>query len=194
MRISDWSSDVCSSDLIGMGCAQHNVKNIGMLLHDSRQSADHMVNSLVLRDQAKGQQYSTSGKPEARLETIGAGIGTVRHTVRNDLYQPFRYAMYPAQYVASLFRHDDHSRGTADDCLQHAALVRIGPVKHGMESRKQWNICAVQYLQQHLSRRTAENAIFVLQPKSLCAACFNSASGRDIAGRDRKSTRLNSSH
>src|SRR3546814_16957929 len=77
------------------------------------------------------------------------------------LYQPFRYAMYPAQYVASLFRHDDHSRGTADDCLQHAALVRIGPVKHGMESRKQWNICAVQYLQQHLSRRTAENAIYV---------------------------------
>src|SRR3546814_3095587 len=65
-------------DHIGMGCAQHNVKNIGMLLHDSRQSADHMVNSLVLRDQAKGQQYSTSGKPEARLETIGAGIGTVR--------------------------------------------------------------------------------------------------------------------
>src|SRR3546814_13301884 len=87
--------------------------------------------------------------------------------------------MYPAQYVASLFRHDDHSRGTADDCLQHAALVRIGPVKHGMESRKQWNICAVQYLQQHLSRRTAENAIFVLQPKSLCAACFISTAARD---------------
>src|SRR3546814_8950130 len=56
-------------DQIGMGCAQHNVKNIGMLLHDSRQSADNMVISLVLRDQAKGQQYSTSGKPEARLET-----------------------------------------------------------------------------------------------------------------------------
>src|SRR3546814_630555 len=59
----------------------------------------------------------------------------------------------------------------------------LGPVKYGMESRKQWNIGAVQYLQQHLARRTAENAIFVLQPKSLCAACFNSASGRDIAGR-----------
>src|SRR3546814_17017679 len=112
MRISDWSSDVCSSDLIGMGCAQHNVKNIGMLLHDSRQSADHMVNSLVLRDQAKGQQYSTSGKPEARLETIGAGIGTVRHTVRNDLYQPFRYAMYPAQYRTEELRVGKECAGT----------------------------------------------------------------------------------
>src|SRR3546814_17993420 len=144
-----------------------------MLLHDSRQSADHMVNSLVLRDQAKGQQYSTSGKPEARLETIGAGIGTVRHTVRNDLYQPFRYAMYPAQYVASLFRHDDHSRGTADDCLQHAALVRIGQVKHGMEIRKQWNICAVQYLQHHLYRRPAENTTFLRHHKILSPACLN---------------------
>src|SRR3546814_16475457 len=119
-----------------MGAAQHNVKNIGMLLHDSRQSADHMVNSLVLRDQAKGQQYSTYGKPEARLETIGAGIGTVRPTVRNDLYQPFRSAMYPAQYVTSLFRHADPSRGTADTCLPHAALVRIRPVQPGMEHRK----------------------------------------------------------
>src|SRR3546814_3882869 len=89
-------------DHIGMGCAQHNVKNIGMLLHDSRQSADHMVNSLVLRDQAKGQQYSTSGKPAARLETIGAGIGTVRQNMRNALYQTFRYAMRSEEHTAEL--------------------------------------------------------------------------------------------
>src|SRR3546814_6437856 len=65
MRISDWSSDVCSSDLVGIaGFQRHHVEAVG----------GHVVGqhpALAIQDQAAPRQH------RAQAEAVGFGLGGV---------------------------------------------------------------------------------------------------------------------
>src|SRR3546814_4550990 len=78
MRISDWSSDVCSSDLFPIGftfpCdqmrmsrAEDDIGEVRMAFDEFRKGSDHDLYALVGRKQAEGQHHVAPVKPEAAL-------------------------------------------------------------------------------------------------------------------------------
>src|SRR3546814_4586105 len=58
MRISDWSSDVCSSDLLGTGAAMGGLRPIieFMTFNFAMQAIDHIINSAAKTNYMSGGQ------------------------------------------------------------------------------------------------------------------------------------------
>src|SRR3546814_4290812 len=71
MRISDWSSDVCSSDLLGRGVVQHNAAV------DAREEA--LGNGRILGDDRLGVVRSVA------LDMSHGGIRSVDHPDREEI-------------------------------------------------------------------------------------------------------------
>src|SRR3546814_2349942 len=60
MRISDWSSDVCSSDLIGSGSLTHNLYEFRQHIRDPEYAqafADWVTDAVARRDEAALVDY-----------------------------------------------------------------------------------------------------------------------------------------
>src|SRR3546814_20484028 len=74
MRISDWSSDVCSSDLMGSGIAEVAAKAGAEVILRSRkqESADAMVAAL---ERSLAKQVERGKPDEAAAKEIGGRVG-----------------------------------------------------------------------------------------------------------------------
>src|SRR3546814_19519579 len=57
MRISDWSSDVCSSDLIAFGVDHHLLDQAGALFEQAAQQVRLARPRIALHPQAGGEQF-----------------------------------------------------------------------------------------------------------------------------------------
>src|SRR3546814_8248006 len=78
MRISDWSSDVCSSDLLDAGALQHGAQDLAFLDDGLAELVDR--NSAINFTEFRPWQSPVSGRPKAR-NISGARFEPVRRRV-----------------------------------------------------------------------------------------------------------------
>src|SRR3546814_14083704 len=80
MRISDWSSDVCSSDLWRAGIVHRLDRNTSGLLVVAKSELvhRHLKNALQRRDIQREYLTLVEGRPESRSGPIDAPIGPYR--------------------------------------------------------------------------------------------------------------------
>src|SRR3546814_2787615 len=82
MRISDWSSDVCSSDLRDLGGARH----LGILLGD-RQAA-FLIDAMLLRKVGEDRVDEHAGIADHALALFVLGIGLLQVDDQDALRHP----------------------------------------------------------------------------------------------------------
>src|SRR3546814_14725188 len=96
MRISDWSSDVCSSDLPALGGAQQRREDLEVVLRLQHAEVagtvvvPFQVGAIYLRGDAADRQAVAQGDPEARLRRLEEGV-VARVEVLAPLQQQRRY-------------------------------------------------------------------------------------------------------
>ena len=78
-------------------------------------------------------------------------------------------AVDAGQDLAPALGHHDHARGAAEKLLHHAPLVGARLLEHGVERDDQRQRRPVEQCQDVVSRRTAEDAVLVLEPDRLRA-------------------------
>src|SRR3546814_2489413 len=115
MRISEWSSDVCSSDLVGRG---HVFRNIGDRLHRPAVVAEHgdrlaavlaSGDALVFVEHVEaGRQHAVDG-----AEYFAAGMGQDRseeHTSELQSLMSSSYAVFCLKNKTTLTTHTTTNR------------------------------------------------------------------------------------
>src|SRR3546814_7369020 len=85
MRISDWSSDVCSSDLINVSKSGSQMDTMNWTTDDSRSSESGNTSSSGVRDEhANGSGASTSEGTYARSGVFARGSRTDSSSVSTE--------------------------------------------------------------------------------------------------------------
>ena len=70
---------------VGMGGAQHDIDDVGKLGQDFRQRLQHMLDSLVGREQAEGEQHQPAFHAELILVEIGVHERDIGDAVGDDV-------------------------------------------------------------------------------------------------------------
>ena len=70
---------------------------------------------------------------ELVLVEIGIDEGKIRDAVGDEVDLVGGYAVDMLEFLATALAHHDEARGERGDFLQHAALLRVGFVEHGVE-------------------------------------------------------------
>src|SRR3546814_732192 len=93
MRISDWSSDVCSSDLVLLGHATHLRETLGLIHGSLEPAGPHVIlldeeASLAVADRSvwrhvRGDRGDTQG---GQLQELDVRLGPVERGVREGCY------------------------------------------------------------------------------------------------------------
>src|SRR3546814_4960358 len=131
MRISDWSSDVCSSDLPGGAV---------LPIYDALFKQDRIKHSLVRHEQAavhaaEGYARST-GKPGVVLVTSGPGATNAITGITDALMDSIPIVVITGQVATHLIGSDAFQEadtvGLTRHCTKHNYLVKdpakVGPI------------------------------------------------------------------
>ena len=167
-------------DEVGMGRAKHRIEQVRMLRRDRGERIDHHFDALAGREQAERQHDVASGPAEARLQHGGVDEVAVRNAVRDHHDRAPACAIDALEDLAAALGHYDDLGGAAQQALHHAALVEARLLQHGVQRDDHRQRDAIEQRQDMLARRTAEDAVFVLQPDRLRAARLDRARGVEI--------------
>src|SRR3546814_8074517 len=200
MRISDWSSDVCSSDLIAGG-ADSGVEGAG---HGSGADRLHAHAGIAggaaagARGRIAGAEERRSGadrgtRCRARSAAIGAGAASARIDVTIDaggggIPHGATGAVADATDGAAQGAAQCSTERTAPSAAQAAATQKLGG--RGGRDQRARGACGCELESHGMSPLPCE-AFWVLSPAHETALRFNPGDA-DIFFRDRKTTRLNS--
>ncbi|MDQ1158317.1 hypothetical protein QE385_002644 [Sphingomonas sp. SORGH_AS 950] len=169
-------------DQIGMGRAQHDIEQFGMMRGDGGQRLDDRLDPLVGRQQTEGEDDLAALPAELRLERVGRDQLAVGHAVRDHRDLARIGAIDALEDVEAFVRHDDDLGATAEQPLHHPAFVGRGLFENRVQRRDDGQRGTVEQCEQMLARRAAIDAIFVLDPDSLRAARLDPAGHVDIGG------------
>jgi len=148
---------------VGMGRAEDDVDDVGMLLQDGRQRLDNRLDALVSRQQAEGQQHRLALHAKVVLVEAGIDKGHVGDAVGNEVNLVRRDAIDALQKARAALTHDHHPLRQPRYLLQHPALVGVWLLEYGVERRNDGHAQLFQQGQDVAAGPAAEDAIFMLQ-------------------------------
>ena len=121
-------------------------------------------------------------QPKPRLQQVGIDQLPIGHTVRNHHQLLGIRAIDAAQNIAAPFGHHHDLGGAAKQSFHHPTLIRARLFENGMQRHDHRQRRAVQQGEQVIARRSAVDAVFVLDPDRICAARLDHASRLDVRG------------
>jgi hypothetical protein len=107
-------------DHVGMRRAEHDIDRIGVRRQDRRQGVHDVFDSLVGRQQSKGEDDRLAVQPETIL--AAASCGDFGDAVRNQIDLVGRNAMDAFEQVDAGLAHHDQPLGQTGEFLEHRAL------------------------------------------------------------------------
>ena len=102
------------AQFVGMGGAQDNVNHLGELGHDLRQSVQHVLDALVGRKQAEGEQHHLAFHAELVLKVGRIDEPHVGNAMRDQIDLGRWRVVDVLQHLPAALGHDNQARRERD--------------------------------------------------------------------------------
>ena len=96
-----------------------------MLCQDRRQSANHIFNTFVRRQQSEGKQYGLPLAAKEILEVVGVGEWNIGHAMRDNIDSFGGDSIHLAQKKRGMLAHDDQAIRKLSQLVEDGALIGI---------------------------------------------------------------------
>ncbi len=160
--------------------AQNNVNDIGKLSQNIGQSVEHILDSLVGRKQAEGEQHDLSFDAELIFEVGWIDESHVRNPMRDRIDLGRRRIVNILQYPTSPLGHDNQPGRERDQLLHDTPLVGARLTQNGVERRDNGHPQFAQERQNVTAGGSAENAELMLQADDVYVADVEEVRGTQV--------------
>ena len=130
-----------------VGGARDHVDNVLVTGEDARQGANHALEPLVGRQQAKGEQYKLSREAERVFVSLRLHEGQVGNAVRYQIDLFSRHCKYIVQNTRRVVAHHNKTIRERGDLLHDHSLIAVRLTENGMERCYHRHREALQQLQ-----------------------------------------------
>ena len=170
------------AEFIGVGGPEHDVHHIGKLRQNCRQGIEHILDALIGREQAEGEQNGAAFYLELIFEVGRIHESHIGNTMGDQIDLVHRSLVDIVQHLSSAIGHDHQPGREGDQFFHHPPLVRLGFAQDGMQGGDYGHFQLPQHGQDVATDRAAEYAELMLQANHINIADVEEIRSAQVRG------------
>ena len=161
--------------------ADHDIGRAGVFAHDHRHGLDHVLDALVWREQAKGENHRPVDAQLGSEVRAGRSLD-VGDAVGDEVDLVGRQIVDLDQEANRLLTHHHHALGQLQQFVQHLLLRGRRLAQHRVERGDNRHLRLTYEAHQIAARNPAVDAVLMLNGEHVVPGAVHEIGGNDVSG------------